>query len=134
MVQVVTVEQPPAGIVGVEVDRHLPSMPGDDDCVFDRVADLEEVAVEVHRVNDRALVGHPNPDVFVGPNLEWVGVRVGLSVYRPRIGLAGSDRVLRHVWHAVDRVRNGDSVPVNRRLCLEVVSQFDAEHVTLLDA
>lgn len=88
MVQVVTVEQLPAGVVGVEVDRHLPSMSGDDDCVFDCVADLEEVAVKVHRVNDWALIGHPNTDVFPGPDLEWVGVRVGLAVYRPRVGLA----------------------------------------------
>lgn len=56
MIQVVTVKQPPAGVVGVEVDRHLPSMPGHDDPVFDRVADLDEVAVTVHRVNDWALI------------------------------------------------------------------------------
>jgi len=39
--------------------------------------------------------------------------------------------VLRYVRHPIDRVSDGNPVPVNRRLLLEVVRQFDAEYVTL---
>lgn len=44
---------------------------------------------------------------------------------RVREALPGCDRFLRNV---------GDAVPVNRRLLLEVVYQFGAEYVTLLNA
>ena len=69
MIQIVAVEQPPAGIVRVEVDCHLPSMSRNDDRVFDCVTDLEEVAVKVHRMDDWTLVGHPNPNVFAGSDI-----------------------------------------------------------------
>jgi len=40
----------------------------DDHGVLDRVADLEEVTVEVHRVKHRAAVHHPDPHVLALAN------------------------------------------------------------------
>jgi len=58
----------------------------------------------------------------------------GFGTERVRERIAGSDRVLRYVRHPIDRVSDGNPVPVNRRLLFEVVRQFDAEYVTLLNA
>jgi hypothetical protein len=52
----------------------------------------------------------------------------------PNERLTGGDGFLRHVWHAVDRIRNGNPVPVNRRPFLKVVGQLDPAYVTFLNA
>lgn len=110
-----TVEQPPTGVIRVEVQCHLSSMSRDHNRVFDRVADLEEVAVKVHRMDDRALIGHPNSDVFPRPNLKRVGIRIGLSVYRPRVGLVSTARE-----RQIERPVGISTHTVERGECLQV--------------
>jgi hypothetical protein len=41
---------------------------------------------------------------------------------------------LSDVRHLIDRIRDGNTVPVSRRLLSEVVGQFDAENVSFLNA
>lgn len=73
--------------------------------------------------------------VELEPDVTVIKVRPGgFGTERVRERIAGSDRVLRYVRHAVDRIRDGNSVPVNRRLFLKVVGQLDTEYFTFLDA
>lgn len=57
------VEQPIARVVGHKVGDNLAHIWRDAHGIFHGVTDLEEVSVEVHRVNDRASVDHPDADV-----------------------------------------------------------------------
>ena len=96
-------EQPIARVVGEEVYRHLTHATGHDYGVFDRVADLEEVPVEVHRMRDRTPISHSNPDVITLADTERVGVGEHLAIDGPAVAVAarGQRQVERRVGGAI---------------------------------
>lgn len=73
--------------------------------------------------------------VELEPDVTVVKIRSGgFGTVRVRERIAGIDRVLRYARHSIHRIWDGNSVPVNRRLRLEFVGQFDAEYVSFLNA
>jgi hypothetical protein len=107
-------EQPPTRVVDVEVDRHLTSMPGHDDRVFDRIADLEEVAVKVHRVNDwtltvqrDVLAGRFSPNSPVTFRLEDVDT---FHLYRPKHRRSIEKVASEKQKHYYDEIAQNDTI------------------------
>jgi hypothetical protein len=77
-------EEPTPGVVGLEIETCAAHVWRHNDGIFEDFLHLEEVPMEVHRVDHHAVVHHPYPHVLIFLYSDGIGVRIGLPVDSPR--------------------------------------------------